>query len=142
NDSGGGRGGQGGGSVNVILTRIGPSANGGGGGRGGRGGGGGGGGGRGGFGGAGQPRAIVGSDGTFQITNVIPGSYNLTAVQQAAGMVFSARTKVEVGFSNIANVNLAVVAGVDIKGQVAAEDGKAPTNFRMNNVRVQLTPTD
>jgi hypothetical protein len=147
NNNGGNFGGGGRGNpnnlagVNVILTRIGPIANNGGGGRGGRGGGGGGGG-RGGFGGPGQPRAIVGQDGTFQVSNVVPGSYNLMAIQQAAGMVFSARTKVEVGFSNVSNINLAVVPGIDIKGQIATEDGKSPTNFRLNNVRIQLTPTE
>jgi hypothetical protein len=84
----------------------------------------------------------VGPDGTFQVANVIPGSYNLTAIQQASGKSFTARTKVEVGFSNISNINLTVIPGVDIKGQIVAEDGKTPTNFRLNNVQVRLTPTD
>jgi uncharacterized surface anchored protein len=57
-------------------------------------------------------------------------------------MVFSARTRVEVGYSNVSNINLTVVPGIDIKGQIATEDGKAPTNFRPNNVRIQLTPTE
>jgi len=84
----------------------------------------------------------VNSDGTFQITNVIPGSYNVTAIQQAAGQVFTARTKVEVGFANVSNINLAVAAGTDIKGQIATEDGKSPTNFRIANVTVRLTPAE
>jgi hypothetical protein len=143
-NGGGGRGGFNAGGVNVILTRIGPSTTGGrGGGGGGRGGGGGGrGGGPGGFGGPGQPRAIVNPDGTFQIANVIPGSYNVTAIQQVSGQAFTARTKIEVGFANVTNINLAVSAGADIKGQIATEDGKSPTNFRIANVTVRLTPTE
>lgn len=130
-------------NVNVILSRIGPSSNNGGnrGGRGGGGGGGGRGGPPGGFGGNNQSRAIVSADGTFQVSNVIPGTYNLIAVQQAAGQTFSARTKVEVGFANVTNINLIVVAGIDIKGQIVAED-KTPTNFKLSNVRVQLQPTE
>ena len=38
--------------------------------------------------------------------------------------------------------HLAVSPGVDIKGQIASEDGKTPTNFKFSNVRVMLTPTD
>jgi uncharacterized surface anchored protein len=47
-----------------------------------------------------------------------------------------------VGFANVSNINLTVVPGIDIKGQIATEDGKSPTNFRANNVRIQLTPTE
>jgi len=141
-NGGGGRGGFNAAAVNVILTRIGPSTTGGRGG-GGRGGGGGGrGGGPAGFGGQGQPRAVVNQDGTFQIANVIPGSYNVTAIQQVSGQAFTARTKVEVGFANVSNINLAVSAGADIKGQISTEDGKSPTNFRITSVSVRLTPTE
>jgi uncharacterized surface anchored protein len=49
---------------------------------------------------------------------------------------------VEVGFANVSNINLAVSAGADIKGQIATEDGKSPTNFRIANVTVRLTPTE
>ena len=48
----------------------------------------------------------------------------------------------EVGFGNVSNINLAVSAGTDIKGQIVTEDGKSPTNFRMANVTVRLSPTE
>jgi len=127
----------------VILTRIGPAANVGEG-RGGGGRGGGGGGGRGGFGGFGGPdqRGIVGQDGTFQVSNVIPGSYNVTAIQQGAGQIFSARTRVEVSSASVSNINLAVAAGINITGQIAPEDGKLPANFKLSNIQIRLAPVD
>jgi hypothetical protein len=134
-----------GGGVQVLLSRIGAGANVGG--RGGPGGGPDGGrGARGGPGGRGegliqQAPAQVNPDGTFEISNVIPGSYNLTAIQQSQNRVLSGRTRVDVGASGIDYVGVDLRYGLSVSGQFEA-DGQAPGQFRMDNLRVQLTPTE
>jgi hypothetical protein len=134
---GGGRG-QGGSRIQVLLTRIGASA---GGGRGQGGGGGRGGGGRGGGPGGNQFQAPVNADGTFEIANVIPGAYNLIAVQQAPGQIYSTRTRLDVGPGGVSGINLAVRPGVEIPGQIYVE-GTAPATFQMNRLRVGLQTQD
>jgi hypothetical protein len=135
-----GRGGRGGGGrgMQVLLTRVGASA---GGGRGQGGGGGRGGGGRGGGPGGNQFQAPVNADGTFEIANVIPGAYNLVAVQQAQGQIYSTRTRLDVGPGGVSGINLAVRPGVEIPGQIYVE-GTAPANFQMNRLRVGLQSQD
>ena len=81
-------------------------------------------------------------DGTFEIQNVIPGSYNLTALQPSQTQFLSARMRVEVGYGNVENVNLTLSPGVDIVGKIAIDDAKPPQQFQMNRVRIQLTPTE
>jgi hypothetical protein len=157
-DARGGPGGPpfpGGAGVQVLLSRIGPGAavGGRGGGPGGAGGGPGDGGGPGARGGAGgrggrggdgliqQTPSFVNPDGTFEIANVIPGSYNLTAIQQSQERVLSGRTRVDVGASGLDYVGVDLRYGLTIAGQFEA-DGQAPAQFRMNGLRVQLTPTE
>jgi len=152
--AGGPRGGQPGqpplpgGGVQILLSRIGPGATVGG--RGGPGGGAGAGpGGRGGAGGRGgggdgliqQQPARVNPDGTFEISNVIPGSYNLTAIQQSQDRMLSGRTRIDVGNSGLDFVGVDLRYGMSIGGRIQI-DGQASAQFRMNNVRVSLTPTE
>lgn len=139
-----GRGGRGpfGGNMQVLLTRVGTTVaggrgGGGGGGRGGRGGGGGGGGGL----AAIQSIAPVNADGSFEIDNVIPGSYNLIAIQEAQNQVNSTRTRLEVGPGGVQGISLAVRPGVEIPGQIYVE-GTAPANFQYNRLRVTLNSQD
>lgn len=141
NNGGGGRGGRGGGGpfgggMQVLLTRIGASA---GGGRG-QGGGGRGGGGRGGPDGI-QSLAAVNADGTFEISNIVPGDYNLIAIQQVQNQVYSSLTRLDVGPGGISGINLAVRAGIEVPGQIYVE-GTAPANFQMNRLRVGLQTQD
>jgi hypothetical protein len=82
------------------------------------------------------------SDGTFEIQSVVPGSYNLTAFQPAQNQVLSARTRVEVGYGNVENINLILSPGIDITGKVTVDDSKPPQQFQMNRLRVQLAPTE
>ena len=139
---GGGRGGGGGqrgnpgGRIEVLLTRISSSAAAGNRG-GGRGGGGGGGGGRGAFGADMRFASNVGADGAFELDNVIPGSYNLTAIQQIQNQTYSTRMRLEVGNSDITGLNLTVRPGVEISGQFFV-DGNLPPNFQMDRLRVNL----
>jgi hypothetical protein len=128
--------GRGGARMQVLLTRLGTSVSGGrGGGGGGRGGGG-----RGGL----NESAFfspVNPDGTFEIANVIPGSYNLFAIQQTFDQVYSTRVRLEVGPSGVHGLNLAVRPGIEVPGQVYV-DGTAPSNFQMNRLRINLNSLD
>jgi uncharacterized surface anchored protein len=79
----------------------------------------------------------VNQDGTFEIANVIPGSYNLTAIQQAQNQIFSTRMRLEVGQGGVQGLNLAVRPGTELPGQIFLE-GTAPANFQMDRLRVNL----
>jgi uncharacterized protein (DUF2141 family) len=141
NDNGrGGRGGRGpfGGNMQVLLSRIGTSISGRGGGGGGRGGGG-----RGGGGGLNGIEFLspVNQDGSFEFTNVIPGSYNLIAIQQAQNQIYSTRARLEIGQGGVQGLNLAVRPGLDLPGQIYL-DGTPPANFQMNRLRVTLNSQD
>jgi hypothetical protein len=83
----------------------------------------------------------VSPDGSFQIENVIPGTYNLTAIQQSQDRMLSGRTRVEVSSSDLEYVAIDLRPGLSISGQFELE-GPAPAQFRMNGLRVQLTPTE
>jgi hypothetical protein len=135
----GGRGGRGpfGGNMQVLLTRTGTSVGGRGGGGGGRGGGGGG---RGGIGGI-QFISQVNQDGTFLIEDVIPGTYNLIAIQEAQNQVNSTRMRLDVGPGGVEGISLAVRPGVEVPGQIYLE-GTPPANFAMNRLRVTLNSQD
>ena len=128
--------GRGGVRMQVLLTRLGTSVSGGrGGGGGGRGGGG-----RGGL----NESALfspVNPDGTFEIANIIPGSYNLFAIQQTPNQIYSTRVRLEVGPGGVHGLNLAVRPGVEVPGQIYV-DGTAPSNFQMNRLRVNLNSID
>jgi hypothetical protein len=147
NNGGNNRGGRGndggrgpfGGNMQVLLTRVGTSVTGG------RGGGGGGRGGRGGNNGGGlgsiQSIAPVNPDGTFEIANVIPGTYNLIAIQEAQNSVNSTRMRLDVGPAGVQGISLSVRPGVEVPGQIYVE-GTAPANFQMNRLRVTLNSQD
>jgi hypothetical protein len=133
---GDGRGGRGpfGGNMQVLLTRVGATIAGGRGGGGGRGG-------RGGGIGAIQSIAPVSADGSFEINNVIPGSYNLIAIQEVQNGVYSTRTRLEVGPGGVQGLSLAVRPGMDVPGQIYVE-GTPPANFQYNRLRVALNSQD
>jgi len=84
----------------------------------------------------------VNPDGTYQIQNVVPGSYNLTALQPGQNQILSARTRVEVGYGNVENVNLTLNPGISISGKIVIDDSKTPQQFQMNRIRIQLTPSE
>jgi len=72
---------------------------------------------------------------------VIPGTYNIIAIQQAQNQVYSTRTRLDVGNGGVQGINLAVRPGVEVPGQILLE-GTAPANFQLNRLRVSLTPQD
>jgi len=111
---GGQRGGQ---QVNVMLTRIGAARTG------------------------NQNRMNVRPDGFFEISGVIPGSYNLNAVARQDGQQFSTRLRIEVGDAGLENLSIPLKAGVAVPGKIFL-DGVPPNGFLMNRLRVNLVPTE
>src|SRR5204862_1290108 len=89
-----------------------------------------------------QNRASVGADGAFEISNVIPGSSTVIAVQQANNQVFSAQAKVEAGGADVDNITLALRPGISITGQIYVDGQAPPQNFRMDQLRVTLSPVE
>jgi hypothetical protein len=90
-------------------------------------------------------------DGTFEILNVPPGSYDLFArlpiangwgglapPERATTPLAIGRTSVEVRSGSVEGVTVLVHQGVDVKGQVTV-DGQPPA---ANSIRVSLAPDD
>jgi hypothetical protein len=91
------------------------------------------------------------ADGTFEIQNVPPGSYDLFArlpvangwgglapPERATTPLAFGRTSVEVRGGNVEGVTIVVHQGVDVKGRIAV-DGQPPA---ANSIRFSLTPDD
>jgi len=84
----------------------------------------------------------VNPDGMFELNNVVPGSYLLTAIARVPPSgEYVARTRLEVGNADINNVNLALSPGVAIQGRLQVEQ-PAPDGFKISQLRVQLNSTD
>ncbi len=72
---------------------------------------------------------------------MIPGSYNLIAIQEAQNQTYSTRTRLDVGPGGVQGISLAVRPGVEVPGQIHLE-GTPPANFQMNRIRVSLNSQD
>jgi protocatechuate 3,4-dioxygenase beta subunit len=86
--------------------------------------------------------APVNADGTFEIKGVAPGEYNVIATaRDPSDEQYTARTRISVGTSDVANVTVDLRPGVDVRGRIALE-GTPPQQFKMSNLRVSLTSED
>jgi hypothetical protein len=56
--------------------------------------------------------------------------------------LFSAQTHVEAAGADVANITLALRPGISISGQIYIDGQTAPQNFRMEQMRVTLTPVE
>ncbi len=84
----------------------------------------------------------VNADGSFEIKNVAPGPYHLTATaRDPNGQEYTARTRVEVGSADVGNVAVTLRAGVEVRGRVVLET-TPPQQFKMTNIRVSLVSED
>lgn len=63
--------------------------------------------------------------GTFELASVPPGSYYASAILFNSGKQRVARTPVEVENSNVSDVSIVFVPGMDISGRILAEGGEA-----------------
>jgi hypothetical protein len=85
----------------------------------------------------------VDNDGKFQVENITPGSYFLTAIgHDKKGAEYTARLRVEVGNADINGVIISPKAGVDVKGQIYISDSTPPAGFKPSQLRVSLLSDD
>lgn len=138
NAQGGGRGGQRGGGpqglAGVEIALLSPGA---------------GSGGRGGIAGRGSVRA----DGTFEVTRVVPGTYNVAAFAERNSTDYTAMESVTVSSGGVSAVTLPLKPSVDVPGQVLLDDPLAASivgqqgggqnqQFTMTSVQVRMIPVD
>jgi protocatechuate 3,4-dioxygenase beta subunit len=86
-----------------------------------------------------QQAFVQKKDGSFDIAEVLPGSYVLIAAWFDEGKVYSARVPLEVGNSDVDGVSLAIGVGVNINGHVVW-DGKP--SLEDTDLTVTLRPAD
>jgi hypothetical protein len=78
----------------------------------------------------------VNEDGGFEIKNVAPGDYNLTATgRDANGQEYTGRTRITVSNQDVANMVVTLRAGVEVRGKILL-DGTPQQQFKMTNLRV------
>jgi protocatechuate 3,4-dioxygenase beta subunit len=83
--------------------------------------------------------AVVTPDGGFEVRNVVPGSYQLIAVQSAPGKAYSSRVPLQVGAGNIEGLAITIHAPLNIPGQMRVE---GETNETFSRTRIGLQPFD
>jgi hypothetical protein len=88
---------------------------------------------------SGNMSQISGKDGSFDVRGVIPGAYTLTAVSHDRDDPATARQDIEVGESNLDNVNLVLTSGREVSGVVRVEGGSATS---LKELSVSFTPAN
>jgi hypothetical protein len=89
-----------------------------------------------------QGGARGGSDTFFQISGVLPGSYDLIAlVADDQGRPFPGRTRIDVGNQDLTGVTIPVHPGVEVKGHITLS-GTGTAAVPLELLRVQLRPAD
>jgi hypothetical protein len=85
--------------------------------------------------------AQIRADGSFTISNVVPGDYTLRAMspQRAGGISGASQTSISVSGQDLDNVRLSPVALVGVRGRVIIDPASAQT-LRPNQFRVMLRP--
>jgi hypothetical protein len=78
-------------------------------------------------------------DGSFEIREVLPGSYVLVAFWFDAGKIYTSRTQVEVGNADVEGLGVTIAAGTSIDGRVIWE-GKP--GLEKDELTVAPRPTD
>jgi hypothetical protein len=83
---------------------------------------------------------LIDAAGNFDIRNVTPGQYNLTAVLNEGGMSRQARVQVDVGGSNVEGLNVVIGPAITVKGRLRTEGNSATVD--LSNVRLSLQPRE
>jgi hypothetical protein len=68
-----------------------------------------------------RPGHTLGPNGTFEIDNVVAGSFTLVASSFIAGKVHYARLPIEVGGKDLEDVRLSILPGVELRGNLISE---------------------
>ena len=88
---------------------------------------------------AGLRPSFADAKGNFDLRNVVPGQYVLSASANDGTRNYSASMPVDVGNSNLENVNLTISSGVEIAGRIRIE---GDTQQNLSNVSVTLQPRE
>jgi protocatechuate 3,4-dioxygenase beta subunit len=86
-----------------------------------------------------QPANVEKQDGSFDIPEVLPGSYVLTAFWFDEGKIYSTRVPVEVGNADVDGVAVTIAPGMNISGQIIW-DGKPA--LEKDELTVRTTPAN
>jgi protocatechuate 3,4-dioxygenase beta subunit len=86
-----------------------------------------------------RPPAMVDPRGGFEIRGVMPGSYTLTAMSMRDGNPLTANLPVEAGTVDIEGIELALKAGVEVKGKVRFDDD-SQSNPKLAGLTINLMP--
>jgi hypothetical protein len=78
--------------------------------------------------------------GNFEIRNVTPGAYILTATVNESGIPRQGRMPVDVGNSNLEGVSLTIGPGLTVQGRARIDADSAP--FDISTVRLTLQPRE
>lgn len=83
----------------------------------------------------------INDQGAFEISGVVPGSYDLVAILNDRTNRMSARVPIEVGNSDVDNVALVLTTGFQVAGRLAIEGRPASDNDpELAKIRVMLRP--
>jgi hypothetical protein len=86
-----------------------------------------------------QQATIEKADGSFEITEILPGSYVLISCWFDEGRVYATSTAVEVGNADVEGIGVAISAGTNIKGRVIWDGRPA---LEKDELTVTPTPED
>jgi hypothetical protein len=78
-------------------------------------------------------------NGAFELRGVVPGAYYLTVAEYSGDRVVTAKQPLDVGGSNLDNVNITLGDGMEMAGRIRTE-GDAPA--ALSSIRVMLRPHD
>lgn len=81
------------------------------------------------------------SDGSFEIPNVLPGAYTLTAMWFDNGRRYQARQTVEIGSGDVEGLQLTLTTGWNVGGQVVWDPPKASLEKGVLTVMARGTDT-
>src|SRR6267154_2572249 len=86
-----------------------------------------------------QPANVEKQDGSFDISEVLPGSYVLTAFWSDEGRIFTTRMPVEVGNADVDGLSVTIAPGMNVNGQIIW-DGKPA--LEKDELTVRPKPVD
>jgi protocatechuate 3,4-dioxygenase beta subunit len=81
--------------------------------------------------------ASASPDGAFEFRNVVPGTYQLVAMESADARAYIARMPLQIGTANVEGLSLTIHAPVTIAGQVKV-NGDTTENLSRTRVGVQF----
>lgn len=84
----------------------------------------------------------IAPDGTFDISGLAPGSYNLTLFPMIGSIRPVARQHVELGNADVNDVALEINNGLSVRGKVRIEGTPTSAAVHLSTLTVRLSPTE